>query len=188
MKDWDRVCREKSWKRLLPLDNFAAHTCQRTLTNDVVEKFDPNMTSHAKLMDAGIIACFKAYDKALFHRQEISRYDNKVPVDSIFGIKYLEAMRLTEIGWNTVPEATLANCIRKIGILPDETYSSAITESESPLDFIKESIEGLDTLGLLALTQRSSASDLLNPCYEHDNIISATTDEAIVRVFKEAHV
>ncbi|RKF57858.1 hypothetical protein OnM2_071041 [Erysiphe neolycopersici] len=83
-------------------------------------------------------------------------------------------MRLAEIAWNMVTEATLANYFRK-------------TESESPLDIIHKSIDDLDTAVLLAPAQMPSASDLLNPCLEHEKVISKISDEAIVEATKEAY-
>lgn len=137
LKDWDRVCREKGRKIILLSSNFLGHTCQTTLTDNAVEKFDPNMASNIQTMDAGIIACSKARYIALFHRRAIKVYDNKALVDPNFIINHREAMRLAEIAWNMVTEAKLANFFRKTGILPVEIYLSVITESKSPLDIIK---------------------------------------------------
>lgn len=80
------------------------------------------MTSHIQSMDTDIISCFKAHYIALSYRRKIKRYNNKVPVDSIFVINKLKQMRLAEISWNMVTEITLANLFRKIVILPVETY------------------------------------------------------------------
>lgn len=50
IKDWERVCREKGQK-ISFLEKFAGNSRQRTLANIIVEKFEPNVTSHVQPMD-----------------------------------------------------------------------------------------------------------------------------------------
>lgn len=52
------MCKEKGWKVIL-VDNFIGHTCQKTLIHITVEKFELNMTCHTQPVDAGIITCLK---------------------------------------------------------------------------------------------------------------------------------
>lgn len=50
------------------------------------------------------------------------------------------------------------------------------------------SIEDSKILGLFAPAQKLLASDFLNPCHEHENVISTISKEAIVEAVIEVHV
>nr|CCA15822.1 AlNc14C15G1712 [Albugo laibachii Nc14] len=51
---------------LLLLDNDSAHCAEKLLSNVEIEMLPPKTTSVLQTMDAGVIACIKAY----FHRMQ----------------------------------------------------------------------------------------------------------------------
>jgi hypothetical protein len=102
------------------VDNFSAHYTTYEPQNIHLEFIAPNMTSFVQPMDAGIIRCFKAHYRRGFSSRAIE-LDNLNEHD-IYQINLLEAMILAREAWKSVDNATLKNCWKHTGILPEYIY------------------------------------------------------------------
>ncbi|KDQ32381.1 hypothetical protein PLEOSDRAFT_154560 [Pleurotus ostreatus PC15] len=194
IQDWDKKLRREGRHILLLQDNFSAHNPPDDLTNIRVENFAPNLTAHVQPDDQGIIRCFKAHYRSRFTNRAIDRYDSDVSIADIYKIDQLEAMRIADAAWNDVDASTIRNCWAKAGIIPTALTSG--THSTPPrvpvsslliLDppdvspaekHLNETLQQLQTLGILRQKNMMNLNELLNPS-EEQALINHTSEEDI---------
>ncbi|KAE9048739.1 hypothetical protein PR001_g3691 [Phytophthora rubi] len=92
----DREMRAAQRHILLLVDNVSSHAHgDLVLTNVQVKSLPPNTTTHLQLLDAGIIASFKARFKSLQIDQAIDRFnaDEDVAGRTVYNIDQLQAIK-----------------------------------------------------------------------------------------------
>nr|CCA22268.1 hypothetical protein TRIADDRAFT_5525 [Albugo laibachii Nc14] len=99
---------------LLLLDNASAHCGEKLLSNVEIEMLPPNTTSVLQPMDAGVIACLKAY----FHPRQgchaVDEADSVIDDEvkstkDIYKVDFLQAMHWCSDAWESVTRSTIAN-------------------------------------------------------------------------------
>nr|CCA23461.1 PREDICTED: similar to Tigger transposable elementderived protein 6 putative [Albugo laibachii Nc14] len=112
---------------LLLLDNASAHCAEKLLSNVEIEMLPPNTTSVLQTMDAGVIACLKAY----FHRRQGCHAvdvadsvidDEEKCTKDIYKVDVLQAMHWCRDAWESVTQSTTENCWKHTGIIPEDLY------------------------------------------------------------------
>lgn len=118
LRRFDNVMQLNNKKVLLVLDNFAGHNTDYEPTNVELLFLPPNTTSKLQPLDGGIIRTFKAH----FKRTQFQRAYRTVsllkqgftevagPIDKIFEVSQLEAMKWIRTAWNSVKPETIKNC------------------------------------------------------------------------------
>ena len=212
IQQWDRELQVKGRKILLLQDNFSGHIVPDDLRNIRVEDFEPNLTAHVQPLDQGIIRCFKAHYHARFIQQAVDRYDEGITPAEIYNINQLQAMWITDLAWRSVDAATIRNCWRKAGILPDIdcpfpshenrpsiTISSLLRDSPVSSDLFLETdpvacatdqveaaLDDLVATGALQKTNRMDIESLLNPAGESHDQLAKTSDREIYQAVVDA--
>nr|CCA23462.1 AlNc14C195G8537 [Albugo laibachii Nc14] len=87
----------------------------------------PNTISILQPMDAGVIACLKAY----FHRRQGCHAvdvtdsvidDEEKSTKDIYKVDVLQAMHRCGDAWESVTQSTIGNCWEHTGIIPEDLY------------------------------------------------------------------
>jgi len=106
---------------ILLIDNAPSHGWDQMLALDHihVEFLPPNLTAHIQLMDAGIIASFKACYRALHIQHLVNIFDEQGWLDKI---NIRQAVDFAVCAWNGVQQDTITNCWWATGILPNIIY------------------------------------------------------------------
>ncbi|OAD77058.1 hypothetical protein PHYBLDRAFT_142571 [Phycomyces blakesleeanus NRRL 1555(-)] len=105
-------------KVLLILDNFSDHIVDYTSTNVELLFLPPNTTSHLQPLNSGIIQAFKAYFKCKQYGKayqyigmiQNGNQDKIGPIDKIFEIDQLWAMKWIREAWESISAKTIENC------------------------------------------------------------------------------
>lgn len=103
---------------LLVLDNFSGHMVDYTPSNVELLFLPPNTTSRLQPLDGGIIRAFKAHFKRNQYSKayqyigmiQLGRQDKLGPVEKIFEIDQLQAMKWIRESWKAVTKETIHNC------------------------------------------------------------------------------
>jgi hypothetical protein len=113
----DRDMQRQNRLIALLLNNFSGHFILYEPKNIELVYFEPNITSHIQPNNAGIIRCLKALYRKSFAERAIDLDD--AGERNIWKINLLEAMRMAERAWDQVNAATIENCWRHTGIVPE---------------------------------------------------------------------
>ncbi|KAF9221437.1 DDE-domain-containing protein [Gyrodon lividus] len=159
--DWDKKLRCEGRKILLLQDNFSRHIVPDTLTNILVENFEPNLTTYVQPNDQGIIHCFKAHYQAKFIHRSIDLYKAGITPTHVYDIDQLEGMS---------------------GILPPDTDPIPI-QLTLPISSLIHATHS-DPKTLNDLIQQAEDA-LLNPAIEAHQVFKAT-DENICKAVMDA--
>jgi hypothetical protein len=118
LQRFDRAMRYNQRKVLLILDNFAGHIIDHEPTNVELLFLPPNTTSVLQPLDGGIIRAFKAH----FKRRQFSKAYRAVgliqsgrpdlvgPIDQLFEIDQLQAMKWIRDAWDSISSETIKTC------------------------------------------------------------------------------
>jgi hypothetical protein len=107
-------------RKVLLIDNFSGHKWdEEKIKNIQVEPLMPNLTSHVQPMDAGIIRTLKAHYKKSILAHSLDREQDGER--DIFALDMLEAIQFLQAAWDHLSPATIANCWKHTGIIPDNT-------------------------------------------------------------------
>ena len=118
LRRFDRSMKAQNRKVLLLLDNFSGHAVDYVPTNVELLFLPPNTTSHLQPLDGGIIRAFKAHFKKKQYRKayqyvgmlQNGHQDVVGPVDKVFEVDQLQAMKWAREAWKAVSEETIKNC------------------------------------------------------------------------------
>jgi hypothetical protein len=209
IQQWDQKLQESGRRILLLQDNASCHIVP-DLQNIRVENFEPNLTAHVQPNDQGIIRCFKAHYRAEFIQRAVNRYDEGITPAEIYKINQLQAMGIAHHAWKSVDAATIRNCWRKAGILPDMDHpsSSHVNQPSVPVSSllhdapsgpsqidsaihaesrVQAALDDLVATGALQKTNRMDIESLLNPASEsHDCDLTETSDVEIYQAVMNA--
>lgn len=195
---WDKDLAKENRQILLLVDNFAGHATPEGLKSIRVEYFAPNMTSRIQPMDAGIIRAFKAHYRSKFMLRAIGLYDDNEPIDQIYKIGQLEAMRLSEEAWASISPETIRNCYAKTCIMNSRDQDGSlppippvvlkIGEIKGVQDAeanLRDSLEGLRDRGMLRKSESFSIENLINLPEEHISGTQELTEDEIIELIQE---
>ena len=115
-----------SYKRKIALiiDNCKAHPYVEHLEWVELIFLPPSTTSVTQPMDQGVKRSLKAKYRSLVVRRLISNLEKKASVPAI---SILSAMMRLSKAWNTLPDKTFTNCLRKCEI-SEKVAASAIAD------------------------------------------------------------
>lgn len=118
LRRFDNSMKYKNRKVLLLLDNFSGHVVDCEPTNVELLFLSPNTTSRLQPLDGGIIRAFKAHFKSRQYKKAF-RYvgmiqygngDKVGPIDKVFEVDQLQAMKWIRESWASVMADTIKNC------------------------------------------------------------------------------
>ena len=118
LRRFDRSMKAQKRKVLLILDNFSGHIVDYVPTNVELLFLPPNTTSHLQPLDGGIIKAFKAYFKRKQYAKayqyigmiQNGRQNLMGPIEKIFEVDQLWAMKWVREAWKSVSTKTIENC------------------------------------------------------------------------------
>jgi hypothetical protein len=118
LRRFDRAMKAQKRKVLLLLDNFSGHMVEYAPTNVELLFLPPNTTAHLQPLDGGIIRAFKAHFKRRQYKKayqfvgmiQIGHQDKVGPVEKIFEVDQLTAMKWVREAWKNVKPETIRNC------------------------------------------------------------------------------
>lgn len=117
---WNNRLKKQDRRIVLFVDNFSGHRVDHSeITHIRLEFFSPNLTAHVQPCDAGIIRAFKAQYRRLFVLRVIDKLVTAQVDKDLFKIDQLQAMKLVSLAWSKVSDATILNCWKHTGILPE---------------------------------------------------------------------
>nr|CCA20221.1 PREDICTED: similar to tigger transposable element derived 4 putative [Albugo laibachii Nc14] len=112
---------------LLLFDKASVRCAEKIRSNVEIEMLPPKTTSVLQPMDAGVIACLKAY----FHRSQGCHAvdvadsvidDKEKSTKVIYKVEVLQAIHWCRNAWESVTQSTIANCWKHTGIIPEDLY------------------------------------------------------------------
>ena len=115
----------------LVLDNCTAHRNVNGLT-DVKLIFLPSHTTvKTQPLDAGVIRCLKSHYRKNVAKMRLLAFGKNFKID------VLEEMRLLSNAWNSVSEATIKNCFKKVNFIqPEDNIEEQETKDTSDKEIV----------------------------------------------------
>ena len=142
-KRWlDRKFLAKNGKVAFIVDNCPTHPHVPGLLAIDLILLPPNTTSVTQPMAQGVIRSLKAKYRAKVIRKYISAVDSNKEMPKI---TILDAMVIVEQSLSALPETTIINCFRKVGISKESQYNS-IQDTDDPFAQLAESVDELMAL------------------------------------------
>ena len=147
---------------VLVLDNCRAHPNVNELTNVRLIFLPPNTTAKTQPLDAGVIRCPKSHYRKNLAKMCLLAFEEK----KNFKIDVLEGMRLLSNAWNSVSEATIKNCFKKVYFTqPEDNIEEQETDNTSNREIV-------------GIWERLQAGGLISKTYGLTNY--STSDEGLI--------
>ena len=157
LENFKRTMRSKKRKVLLLLDNATSHKIPEDLKNVRVHFLPPNMTSHLRPNDAGIIRNFK-----LYYRKGLTKHFLRaIEDDKPLSINLREALRLIKDAWNDVKSQATNKCWEHTGIIArrDLLNDDPTEIGQAEEEVVREISEGLQNLTVIPNERHMSVDE-----------------------------
>ena len=150
------------------------------LFNVTLRYLPPSTTAHLQLLDAGIIAAFKAHYRKLYLLHLISQYDGKVPERKI---TLKDAVYFLVDAWKEVTSDTIKNCWHHTGILENgQRQVQPLEVAKALQNDVQVLIDQID----IAYAEKLSATEYIS-IDQSEPALDFVSDNEIVQLVNRKH-